>query len=138
MKWTTRIVNWLAVDTNIIRTIFYAGFVFIFGYAALYKVFERTHMMEGMAAFGFNRTWTIAIGYAELLGVIGLLLGLIYPLVLRLSILWLIPFAIGAFTAHMAYNEYYHYYNALFCCVAPVVLFLTDKRLTIVYRKNGK
>lgn len=121
--------------TTIIRGIFYAGFLFIFGYAALFKVFEWENMMTGMESFGFNRTWTLIIGYGELLGVIGLLLGLKYPLILRLAILWLVPFAFGAFTAHMARSEYEHYYNALFCCIAPVMLFLTDKRLKLTYHK---
>jgi uncharacterized membrane protein YphA (DoxX/SURF4 family) len=120
--------------TTIIRAIFYVGLLFIMGYAALYKVFEREGMMTGMESFGFNRTWTIAIGYGELLGVIGLLLGLKYPLILRIAILWLIPFAFGAFTAHMARSEYESFYNALFCCIAPIVLFLTDKRLKLTYR----
>lgn len=122
-------------DTNIIRAIFYTGFVFIFTYAALYKVFHRERMMQGMASFGFDAAWTTGIGYAELLGVIGLLAGLFYPLVLRLSILWLIPFAMGAFTVHMAYGEYHHYYNSLFCCIAAVVLLLTDKRLKISWQR---
>ncbi|HVI43915.1 MAG TPA: DoxX family protein [Chitinophaga sp.] len=127
----------LNTDTNIIRGIFYTGFLFIFTYAALYKVFHRAHMMEGMASFGFNTAWTTAIGYGELLGVIGLIAGLFYPIVLRLAILWLIPFAFGAFTVHMAHSEYHHFYNSLFCCIAPVVLFLTDKRLKIVWRNKG-
>jgi hypothetical protein len=122
-------------EVNIIRAIFYVGFTFIFGYAALFKVFEWPPMMEGMESFGFDRTWTLIIGYAELLGFIGLLAGLRYPLLLRLSILWLIPFSIGAFTAHMARAEYQHFHNALFCCIAAVVLILTDQRVKIVYKK---
>lgn len=122
-------------EVNIIRGIFYAGFTFIFGYAALYKVFEWPPMMTGMESFGFNRTWTLIIGYAELLGFIGLLAGLRYPLILRWSIVWLIPFSIGAFTAHIARSEYHHFYNALFCCIACVVLIVTDQRIKIIYKK---
>lgn len=129
-----KLLTLLQVDTNIIRGIFYAGLLFIMGYAALYKIFFRTAMMEGMAAFGFSTAWTLFIGYAELLGVLGMLAGLYYPLLLRLAILWLLPFAIGAFTVHMAHAEYVHFYNSLFCCIAPVVLLLTDKRLQVRLR----
>jgi hypothetical protein len=121
-------------ELTIIRIIFYAGFTFIFGYAALFKVFEWPPMMTGMEGFGFSRTWTLIIGYAELAGFIGLLVGLRYPLVLIGSVVWLIPFSIGAFTAHMARSEYQHFYNALFCCIASVVLLITDRRLKIVYQ----
>lgn len=129
----TKLADLLNGDLNIIRGIFYSGFVFIFGYAALYKVFERPGMMQGMAAFGFDTNWTLLIGYAELIGTIGLLIGLAYPRILRLAILWLFPFAIGAFTVHMANEEYHHFYNSLFCCIAPVILFLTDKKLKLTY-----
>ncbi|NML21799.1 DoxX family protein [Pseudoflavitalea sp. G-6-1-2] len=129
----TKLSNLLKGDLNIIRGIFYTGFVFIFGYAALFKVFEWPRMMKGMAGFGFNTNWTLFIGYAELVGTIGLLIGLAYPKILRLSILWLFPFAIGAFTVHMANEEYHHYYNSLFCCIAAVVLFLTDKKVKVTY-----
>jgi hypothetical protein len=125
-------------DTAIIRGIFYTGFLFIFNYAALFKIFHWKEMMDGMAWFGFNYTWTTMIGYCELLGVIGLVLGLFYPLIQRLSILWLFPFAIGAFTTHMARSEYHHFYNALFCCIAATVLLLTDKRLRITLLPEEK
>lgn len=128
-----KLSNLLKGELNIIRGIFYTGFTFIFSYAALFKIFERKRMMQGMVGFGFDTGWTLAIGYAELVGTIGLLLGLVYPLVLRLSVLWLFPFAIGAFTVHMARAEYHHFYNALFCCIAAVVLILTDKKLKITY-----
>lgn len=133
MLHTSNFMKKIDTDTNIIRAIFYTGFLFIMGYAALFKVFEWKPMMDGMEAFGFNRTFTLIIGYCELLGVIGLLLGLIYPIVLRLAILFLIPFSIGAFTAHLAHSEYYHFYNALFCCIASIVLLATDKRLKITF-----
>lgn len=69
-----KLSNQLKDDTSIIRAIFYTGFLFIFGYAALFKIFHWQEMMQGMAMFGFNTTWTTLIGYAELLGVIGLIL----------------------------------------------------------------
>src|SRR5690606_40708445 len=66
MKTTLLIIHWAT----------YAYYLYVFGYASLFKVFQKSSMMEGMEAFGFGKTWALFIGYGELLGVIGLIAGL--------------------------------------------------------------
>jgi uncharacterized membrane protein YphA (DoxX/SURF4 family) len=89
-------------------------------------------MMEGMEKLGFNKSWTIGIGVAELLGVLLLVMGLFVPFYKNLALILLLPFAIGAFTAHMAHKEYHHFYNALLMCILCVLLLLLDQDFRVV------
>ena len=109
----------------------YLYYLYVFGYASLFKVFQKESMMRSMQALGFNKTWTILIGAGELLGVILLIIGLFVPQFKNIGVIVLIPFAIGAFTAHMAHQEYSHYYNSLLMCIFSVIILLTDKRFNI-------
>jgi uncharacterized membrane protein YphA (DoxX/SURF4 family) len=88
-------------------------------------------MMQNMKSLGFNKTWTILIGIGELIGVILVVIGIFKPQFKNIGILILFPFAIGALTAHMAHNEYHHYYNALLMCILTIVLLATDKHFKI-------
>lgn len=89
--------------------------------------------MDNMAALGFNKIWTMAIGIGKLIGVILLLIGLFKPQFKNAAIIFLFPFAIGAFTTHMAHNEYHHSYNSLVVCILSVLMLLTDARFKIVF-----
>ena len=109
----------------------YVYYIYIFGYASLYKVFQKKTMMDSMLSLGFNKPFTIIIGIAELIGVILLLVGFWHHGVKNIGVLFLTPFAIGALTAHFAHQEYNHYYNALICCVLSGFLLLTDKHFQI-------
>lgn len=122
MKLLIQIVHWAV----------YAYYVYLFGYASLFKVFQKQSMMESMDSLGFNKTWTLLIGYGELLGVIGLLAGLWYHEVKNASVLWLFPFAVGALMVHFAHQEYQYYYAALLGCISSIVLLATDKYFKIV------
>jgi len=121
MEKVITIVHWLS----------YAYYLYVFGYASLFKVFQKTSMMQSMQSLGFNKTWTIFIGLGELIGVILLVIGLFKPQYKNLAILLLFPFAVGAFTAHMAHQEYYHFYNSLLMCILSVILLATDKHFRI-------
>lgn len=110
----------------------YAYYLYVFGYASLFKVFQKQSMMQSMDSLGFNKTWTLGIGIGELLGVLLLLIGLYKTEFKTVGILLLFPFAIGAFTAHMAYGEYHHFYNSLMMCILSVVLLATDKNFKII------
>ncbi len=121
MEKITTIIHWLS----------YTYYLYVFGYAALFKIFQKDSMMQSMQSLGFNKTWTILIGIGEFIGVVLLLIGLFKPQYKNLAILLLLPFAIGAFTAHMAHQEYHHYYNALLMCILTVVLLTTDKNFRI-------
>lgn len=116
------VVHWLS----------YAYYLYVFGYASLFKVFQKQSMMQSMDSLGFNKTWTLGIGIGELLGVLLLLIGLYKTEFKTVGILLLFPFAIGAFTAHMAYGEYHHFYNSLMMCILSVVLLATDKNFKII------
>jgi len=122
MEKVTTIVHWLS----------YTYYLYVFGYASLFKVFQKESMMQSMQSLGFNKTWTILIGIGELIGVILLLIGLLKPQYKNLAILLLFPFAVGAFTAHMAHQEYHHFYNALVMCILTVILLATDKSFKIL------
>jgi len=119
---TSLIVHWTA----------YAYYVYLFGYASLFKVFQKDSMMDSMVSLGFNKTWTLLIGYAELLGVLGLLAGFWFRPAKNIAVLWLFPFAIGALMVHFAHHEYEYFYGAFFGCVSSVVLLATDKHFRIV------
>ena len=110
----------------------YAYYVYLFGYASLFKVFQKPDMMEGMEHFGFNKTWALLIGYGELLGVVGLIAGLWYHEVRNAAVLWLFPFAVGALMVHFAHHDYSDFRGALFGCIASVVLLATDKHFRII------
>ena len=65
MKNLVQVSHWLA----------YGYLIYAFGYASLFKVFQKQSMMDNMSNFGFGKIWTLCIGYGELLGVIGLIVG---------------------------------------------------------------
>ncbi|MDN3669394.1 DoxX family protein [Echinicola jeungdonensis] len=121
---------------EIIKTVIYwlnfAYYLYVFGYASLFKVFQKKSMMDNMLALGFNKPWTILIGLGELLGVILILIGLFKPPFRNAGILLLFPFAVGAFIAHMALHEYQFFYNSLIMCVLSVVLLTLDSNFKIV------
>lgn len=117
MKKFIQIIHWSA----------YGYLVYAFGYASLFKVFQKQSMMDNMKDFGFGTLWTLLIGYGELLGVCGLLIGIYSHQIKNLSTLWLLPFAIGALMVHFAYNDYEYFYTALLCCIAAVMMLATDK-----------
>lgn len=122
MEKITAIIHWLS----------FTYYLYVFGYASLFKVFQKKSMMESMQNLGFNKTWTILIGIGELIGVILLVIGLFKPQYKNLAILFLLPFAVGAFTAHMAHQEYHHFYNSLIMCILTIVLLITDKSFKII------
>ncbi|MEJ4089214.1 DoxX family protein [Galbibacter orientalis] len=110
----------------------YGYLIYAFGYASLFKVFQKQSMMENMNNFGFGKIWTLSIGYGELLGVIGLINGFWIHQVKNLSTIWLLPFAIGALMVHFAHNDYKYFYTALFSCIACIALLITDKNFKIL------
>ncbi|WP_018126273.1 DoxX family protein [Balneola vulgaris] len=122
MKTLFQIINWGA----------YSYLVYAFGYASLFKVFQKQSMMENMNNFGFGKLWTLFIGYGELLGVVGLLVGFWYHEVKNISVLWLFPFAVGALMVHFAHHDFKYFYTAFYCCIACVLLLLTDKHFKIL------
>ena len=122
MKNLVQVSHWVA----------YGYLIYAFGYASLFKVFQKQSMMENMSNFGFGKIWTLFIGYGELLGVIGLLVGFWMHKVKNLSTLWLLPFAIGALITHFAHNDYEYFYTALYCCIACMVLLVTDKNFKVI------
>lgn len=90
-------------------------------------------MIEAMASIGFNETGTIFIGIAEVLGVLGILAGLFIPSIKNISVLWLMPFAIGALTVHMSYGHTISdYWESLTVCSLGVIILLSDKIFKII------
>jgi len=116
----------------LIHWIVYAYYCYLFGYASLFKLFQKQSMMEGMLSLGFNKTWTIAIGIGELLGVVGLLAGLWIHEIKNASVLWLFLFATGALMVHFAHHDYQDFYDALWGCIAAVILLATDRNFKII------
>lgn len=110
----------------------YAYYLYVFGYASLFKVFQKESMMQSMQSLGFNKTRTIAIGVFELIGVLLILIGIFQPQYKNAGLLFLFPFAIGAFTTHMAHQEYNHYYHSLLVCILTIVILATEKTFRII------
>lgn len=117
---------------SIVHWVAYAYYVYVFGYASLFKIFQKPSMMQSMQSLGFNKTWTIWIGVAETIGLLAVLGGIFEPRIKTIGILFLFPFAVGAFTAHMAHQEYEHFYQSLFMCILSVVLLWTDARFKML------
>ncbi|MBO9683885.1 MAG: DoxX family protein [Flavisolibacter sp.] len=109
-------------------------YIYLFGYASLEKVFQSKQMMDGMNLLGFNKTWTLLIGYGELVGWLIVLFGLYKPAFRNIGMLLLFPFAVGAFTAHMAHHEYSHYFNALYVTVTTPIMLYLDENFRIVVK----
>ncbi|MDR2270786.1 MAG: DoxX family protein [Sphingobacterium sp.] len=122
----------MEIIKSIVHWLSYTYYLYVFGYASLFKIFQKQSMMQSMDSLGFNKTWTLSIGIGELFGVLLLLIGLYRPEIKNVGILLLFPFAVGALTAHMAHQEYQHFYNSLIMCILTVVLLLTDKHFKIV------
>lgn len=119
---------------SILHWISLAIFIFIFGYAGLYKIFREPSMMEGMAEIGFGSTFTFLIGLAETAAVAGIMTGLYYRPLKILSILLLVPFAIGAFTVHLSYHHPFPVYlNSLLVCILPLVILWTDEKFSVTF-----
>lgn len=121
----------MQIIKSIIHWSSYAYYLYVFGYASLFKVFQKSSMMQSMLSLGFGKTSTILIGMVELLGVVLIVIGLFKRPFKTVGILLLFPFAVGAFTAHMAHQEYHHFYNALVMCVLSIVMLSTDKHFKI-------
>ncbi|CAD0218685.1 DoxX family protein [Chryseobacterium sp. JV274] len=116
---------------NILYWVLYIGYLYIIVPSSLFKIFQRPAMMQSMESLGFNKTWTLAIGIAEVIGVVLVILGLYRSQFRTIGILFLFPFAIGAFTTHMAHQEYHHYgHSLIMCCLSAILLFL-DNRIKI-------
>lgn len=117
---------------TIIYWLSYAYYIYVFGYASLFKVFQKKSMLNNMESLGFNLVWTTLIGIGELIGVILIIIGLFNPPFRNMGVLMLFPFAIGAFTAHMAHREYHHFYNALLMCILSLIILILDKDFEIM------
>ncbi|WP_333624408.1 DoxX family protein [Sphingobacterium siyangense] len=122
MEMIKSVAHWLS----------YAYYLYVFGYASLFKVFQKGSMMQSMQSLGFNKTWTVIIGIGELIGVVLLLMGLYNPQFKNGAVLVLFPFAVAAFTAHMAHQEYHHFYNSLLMCILSILLLATDRTFKII------
>ena len=121
MKKIVTAVHWVS----------FAYLMYAFGYASLFKVFQKETMMTDMASLGFGKGWTLVIGYGELMGVVGLIAGIWRHEIKNLATLWLFPFAIGALMVHFAHNDYQFFYTALYCSVACVAALGTDRHFRI-------
>jgi uncharacterized membrane protein YphA (DoxX/SURF4 family) len=88
-------------------------------------------MMQGMEALGFDKTWTLIIGYLELAGVIGLIVGLWMHEAKNGAVIFLFFFAVGALMVHFAHHDYSDYYEALLACVCAVILLATESSFKI-------
>lgn len=122
MEWIKTVIHWAS----------YTYYLYVFGYASLFKAFQKASMMKSMESLGFNKSWTIIIGYCELIGVLLLVTGLYKPKMKTMGILLLFPMAMAAFTTHMAHHEFKHFFNSLLMCVLAAVLLCTDKTFKII------
>jgi hypothetical protein len=69
------------------------------------KVFQKKEMMEGMESLAFNKTWTLCIGFGELIGVLALIIGLWSHQIKNAAMIDLFLFAV-CLMAHFAhYNS---------------------------------
>lgn len=118
---------------NLVHWLSIAVYVFIFGRAGMAKVLKAPYMMEAMASIGFDENWTLLIGLAEVLGVVAILIGIYYPAVKNIAVIFLFPFAIGAFTVHMSYQHgFAAYWQSLVVCIMVILILWTDKKFRLI------
>ena len=119
------IIHWIAL----------IAFSYIFAKAGILKVIVHPGMMEGMSILGFDKHRTSIIGWLEVFGVVGIVIGLWFPAVKNLAVLFLIPFGIGALTMHIAHQDgFADYYESFFVCVLSIIILLTDRHFKIIIR----
>jgi hypothetical protein len=106
-------------------------YLYLFGYASLFKVFQKKEMIEGMESLGFNKTWTLCIGFGELIGVVALIVGIWSHQIKNAGVIYLFLFAVGALMVHFAHKDYADFYDALFGAIAGMVLLITDKHFKL-------
>lgn len=123
----------MEIVKTIIYWLSYTYYIYVFGYASLFKVFRKKSMLDNMQFLGFNQIQTTLIGIGELIGIILIIIGLFNPPYRNIGVLWLFPFAIGAFTAHMAHQEYHHFYNALLMCILGLIMLVLDEKFKIMF-----
>jgi len=112
---------------QITHGIAFAYYIYIFGWAGLRKIILEKEMVGGMAELGFNTVWTLVVGIFEVMGVAMMIYGIFQPKWKTLGTLFLFPFAVAAFTAHMAHQEYRYFYDALMMCIlSPMILFTSE------------
>lgn len=116
---------------NIFYWLCYVGLLYIILPSALSKILQKTSMMESMHSLGFNKHWTLSIGIIETIAVLLILAGLYKSNLRTVGLLLLIPFAIGAFTTHMAHQEYIRFYPSLILCILSFILLILDQRIKI-------
>ena len=116
---------------QILHWLVHIYYVYLFGKASLFKVFQIPSMMDGMNALGFNKTWTLLIGYLELAGVAGLIIGVWMHEIKNASVIILFLCAVGALMVHFAHHDYKDYFEALLGCVCAVILLATDSSFKI-------
>jgi uncharacterized membrane protein YphA (DoxX/SURF4 family) len=118
---------------TIVHWISFAIFLYIFGYAGLYKIIKIPGMVQGMESMGFGTRATLWIGWLETLGVLGLIAGIFVPVVKPVAVIFLWPFAIGALTTHFSHHHpASEYFNALLVCIMPVLLLATDRHFKVI------
>lgn len=118
----TQVIHWLA----------FCYYLYLFGYASLYKIFQKKEMMAGMESLGFDKTWTLCIGVGEFVGVIALIAGLWSHHLKNAAVIYLFLFAVGALMVHFAHRDYVDFYDALFGAVAAVILLITDEHFKVI------
>ena len=116
----------------IIHWVSYCIYLYIFAKASILKIIHHQPMMDGMVVLGFNKTWTLIIGYMELLGVLGLLTGLFFHEAKNAAVIFLFPFSVGALMVHFAHHDYNVFYDALAATVLSVILLSTYKSFKII------
>lgn len=123
MSLVIQVIHWISILI----------FSFIFGYAGIKKLYQEEIMMMGMEELGFGTTWTFVIGLAEVLGTIGVLAGVFVNPVKIISVLLLMPFAIGAFTMHMSQQHSFGiYWQSLAVCLLSIIILWSDKEFKIM------
>lgn len=124
MHLLIQVIHWISVTI----------FSFIFGYAGLKKLYQEETMMMGMEELGFGVIWTLAIGFTEVLGTIGVLVDIFVRPAKIISVLLLMPFAIGALTLHMSgQHPFSIYWQSLTVCVLSIAILWTDEEFELVF-----
>jgi uncharacterized membrane protein YphA (DoxX/SURF4 family) len=115
-------MHWLAI----------VPFGYIFCKAGFSKILKVEEMVEGMRQIGFGIQPTLIIGWAEVLGLVGLIAGIWFPAVKLVSILLLWIFSISALAIHISYHHpIEELKEALIVTILPLLILATDRHIKL-------
>lgn len=115
-------------DTFVTYWLFYLGYLFIVAYFGWSKLFRHAATVQKP---GISLFETIT-GWLELLGALALFIGLFYPPMTLVPLIWLFPISLITLLRRKGEPHYAQFYNLLYTCIIPVLLVIMNRSYGII------